>query len=72
MAIVYTTKEIDGVEYDYIYSDEGKYVVWYDGQQWTDVIDPLGAGRVYTEGDYYPTESTPEQLLAILLGDDNG
>ena len=39
------------------YSDEGRYVV-RDGVSYSEAIDPIGTGRVYTEGDIMPEETT--------------
>lgn len=38
------------------YSDEGRYVV-RDGVSYSEAIDPIGTGRVYTEGDIMPEET---------------
>lgn len=37
------------------YSDEGRYVV-RDGVSYSEAIDPLDSGRVYTEGEVMPVE----------------
>ena len=39
------------------YSDEGRYVV-RDGVSYSEAIDPLDSGRVYTEGEEIPEEVT--------------
>ena len=39
------------------YSNEGRYVV-RDGVSYSEAIDPIGTGRVYTEGDIMPEEVT--------------
>ena len=39
------------------YSDEGRYVV-RDGVSYSEAIDPIGTGRVYTEGEIMPEETT--------------
>lgn len=39
------------------YSDEGRYVV-RDGVSYSEAIDPIGTGRVYTEGEIMPEEIT--------------
>ena len=39
------------------YSDENRYVV-RDGVSYTEAIDPVGSGRVYTEGEIMPEEVT--------------
>lgn len=38
-------------------SDEGRYVV-RDGVSYSEAIDPLDSGRVYTEGEVMPEEVT--------------
>lgn len=48
--IVKTTKEINGVEYDYTYSDAGM-MIERDGAMYSEAVDPLGSGREYTETD---------------------
>lgn len=68
MSIVSTTATIDGVAYDYTYSDAGRFIV-RDGLMYEEAYDPLGSGRTYTEGDIIPDDgSTPEEILSILLG----
>ena len=37
------------------YSDEGRYVV-RDGVSYSEAIDPIGTGRVYTEGEIMPPD----------------
>lgn len=39
------------------YSDEGRYVV-RDGVSYSEAIDPIDTGRVYTEGDIMPEDNT--------------
>ena len=48
--IIQTTKEINGVMYDYAYSDSG-YMIERDGLRYSEAVDPLDSGRVYTETD---------------------
>jgi hypothetical protein len=48
--IVKTTKEINGEEYDYTYSDLGM-MIERNGARYSEAIDPLGSGREYTETD---------------------
>lgn len=58
------------------YSDEGRYVV-RDGVSYSEAIDPIGTGRVYTEGDIMP-EETPDmteieakaKAYDILMGEE--
>lgn len=66
--VVYTTKMFNGNEYDYAYSDEGRYLV-SGNEQWEEVYAPLGSGRTFTEGKLIPeAEATAEEILGILLG----
>ena len=46
--IIQTTKEINGVVYDYTYSDSG-FMIERGGVRYSEAVDPLGSGRVYTE-----------------------
>lgn len=46
--IIQTTKEINGVVYDYAYSDSG-YMIERDGERYSEAVDPFNSGRVYTE-----------------------
>lgn len=48
--IVKTTKEINGVVYDYAYSDAGM-MIERNGAHYSEAIDPLNSGREYTETD---------------------
>ena len=48
--IIQTTKEINGVVYDYTYSDSG-YMIERDGVRYSEAIDPLDSGRLYKETD---------------------
>lgn len=48
--IVKTTKEINGIEYDYTYSDIGM-MIERDGVRYGEALDPLNSGREYTETD---------------------
>ena len=52
--IVKTTKEINGVEYDYTYSDTGM-MIERNGARYSEAIDPIGSGREYIE-TYEPIE----------------
>ena len=67
--IIKTTKEINGVVYDYAYSDSG-YMIERDGVLYSEAVDPIDSGRVYTETDE-PVEigireSTEEDYKAAL------
>ena len=46
--IIQTTKEIDGVVYSYTYSG---YVIERGGVRYSEAVDPLDSGRLYTETD---------------------
>ena len=48
--IIQTTKEINGVVYDYAYSDSG-YMIERDGVRYSEAVDPLDSGRLYKETD---------------------
>lgn len=48
--IVKTTKEINGVVYDYTYSDKGM-MIERDGVRYVEAVDPIGTDRQYTETD---------------------
>ena len=42
------TKEINGVMYDYTYSDSG-YMIERNGVRYSEAVDPLDSGRVYRD-----------------------
>ena len=46
--IVQTTKETNGIMYDYTHSDSD-YIIERDGMRYSEAVNPLGSGRVYTE-----------------------
>lgn len=48
--IIQTTKEINGVVYAYTYSDSG-FMIERDGVRYSEAVDPLDSGKVYTETD---------------------
>ena len=48
--IIQTKKEINGVVYDYAYSDSG-FMIERDGVRYSEMVDPIDSGRVYTETD---------------------
>ena len=48
--IVKTTQEINGVVYAYTYSDSG-FMIERDGVRYSEAVDPIDSGRVYTETD---------------------
>ena len=67
--IIQTTKEINGVMYAYTYSDSG-YMIERDGVRYSEAVDPLDSGRVYTETDepidMGTDEATVEDYKTVL------
>ena len=67
--IIQTTKEINGVLYDYTYSDSGN-MIERDGVRYSEAVDPLDSGRVYTETgepiDMGTDEATVEDYQTAL------
>ena len=57
--IIKTTKVINGVEYDYTYSDAGM-MIERNGARYSEALDPLNSGREYTETDE-PVETMTEE-----------
>lgn len=68
--IVKTTKTINGVTYDYTYSDSGMKIE-RDGALYDEAVDPEGSGREYTESDTPIEEEalTDTEALQIILGE---
>lgn len=54
--IITETVTIRNREFIRTYSDENRFVV-RDGVAYSEAIDPVGTGRIYTEGDIMPEES---------------
>ena len=75
--IIQTKKEINGVVYDYTYSDSS-FMIERDGVRYSEAVDPLDSGRTYTETET-PIETlemtTEERLqdaetaLVIIFGE---
>ena len=67
--IIRTTKEVEGVVYAYTYSDSGS-MIERDGVRYSEAVDPLDSGRVYTETDepidFGTKEETVEDYKAAL------
>ena len=67
--IVQTTQEINGVVYAYTYSEYG-FMIERNGVRYSDAVDPLDSGRVYTETDepveIGARETTEEDYKAAL------
>lgn len=65
--IVKTTKVINGIEYDYTYSDAGM-MIERNGARYSEALDPLGSNRAYTETNepVNPVNDfiTPEEFMA--------
>lgn len=59
--IVQTTQEINGVVYVYTYSDSG-FMIERDGVRYSEAVDPLDSGKVYTETDE-PIEIETDDLI---------
>lgn len=57
-------KNLNGVDYRYTYSDDGRYVVNAKGALYIDVYDPINIIREYTEGDIIPLEEPTEEEMA--------
>lgn len=55
--IITETVTIRNRDFIRTYSDEGRYVV-RDGVSYSEAIDPVGSGRVYTEGEKMPDDNT--------------
>ena len=55
--IITETVTIRNRDFIRTYSDENRYVV-RDGVSYSEAIDPIGTGRVYTEGEIMPEEVT--------------
>ena len=64
--VIKTAKTINGVAYDYTYSDAGM-MIQRDGVRYSDAVDPLDSGRVYTETDepIAPEEMTETEEKAL-------
>ena len=60
--IIQTTKEINGVLYDYTYSDSG-YMIERGGARYSEAVDPIDSGRVYTETDEPIDVGTKEETV---------
>ena len=60
--IIQTTKEINGVVYDYAYSDSG-FMIERDGVRYSEAFDPIDSGRLYTETDEPIDVGTKEETV---------
>ena len=60
--IVQTTKEINGVVYDYAYSDSG-YMIERDGVRYSEAVDPINSVRLSTESDEPSDVGTREETV---------
>ena len=67
--IIQTTQESNGVVYSYTYSNSG-FMIERDGVRYSEAVDPLDSGRVYTETDepveIETKEATEEDYKAAL------
>ena len=66
--IIQTKKEINGVVFAYTYSDSG-FMIERDGVCYSEAVDPLDSGRVYTETDepIDTLEMTTEEYLNMSV-----
>ena len=66
------TRELNGVDYRYTYSDENRYVISEDGRQYETVYDRIDIIHSYTEGDIIPEEEPTDDDFAevgkVLIG----
>ena len=60
--VIKTTKTVGGVAYDYTYSDSGM-MIDRDGVRYSEAVDPLNSGRVYTETDEPIDSGTAEATV---------
>lgn len=61
--IVKTTKEINGVVYDYTYSDSDM-MIERNGEMYSEAVDPLDSDRTYSETDI-PAETANEEAIDV-------
>ena len=66
--IIQTKKEINGVVFAYTYSDSG-FMIERDGVCYSEAVDPLDSGRVYTETEtpIDTLEMTTEEYLNMSV-----
>ena len=60
--IIQTTKQINGVVYDYAYSDSD-YMIERDSVRYSEAVDPIDSGRLYTETDEPIDVGTREETM---------
>ena len=60
--IVQTTKEVNGVVYAYTYSNSGN-MIERDGVRYSEAVDTLDSGRLYTETDEPIDVGTKEETV---------
>ena len=63
--IIKTTKEVNGILFDYTFSDAGM-MIERDGDLYDEAIDPIGSGREYTETDIPIEDATEADYQAAL------
>lgn len=69
--VIYETAQINGQNFEHVYSDTGRYLV-RDGKQWEEVYNPPNTGRTYDEGELISNDdATAEEILNVLLGEEN-
>ena len=60
--IIQTIKEINGIVYSYTYSDSG-YMIERGGVRYSEAVDPIDSGRLYTETDEPIDVGTKEETV---------
>ena len=60
--IIQATKEINGVIFTYTYSDSGN-MIERDGVRYSEAVDPIDSGRLYTETDEPIDVGTKEESM---------
>lgn len=60
--VIKTTKTINGVTYDYTYSDAG-FMIERDGVRYSEAADPIGSNREYTETDEPVEDNTGDATV---------
>lgn len=69
--VITEIRTLNGVQYRYTYSDEGRYLVNSQGALYEEAYDPIDIVREYSEGEVIPIEPTEEELAEagrIMMG----
>lgn len=71
MAIVQEHFIENGIEFIRTYSDEGRYIHGgFPEADYSEAIDPAEYGRTYIEGDLIRDDTSAEDIVSVLLGED--